>query len=138
MAASFFHSSIQMNVGHQLAANESYRVCSELTISINGTDYKPDLCLYPYQKVDWIFDSIRMEEIPLMVVEILSPTQGAQELIEKMKIFLEAGVKSCWLVTVHPPSVSVFSSISERKIYTDGDIVDNQLGITIPFESVFV
>lgn len=48
MAAFIFHSAIQTNIGHRLAKFEQYRTFAELTINIDGTDYNPDLCLYPY------------------------------------------------------------------------------------------
>lgn len=138
MAASFFHSAIQANIAHKLIEVGKYRTFTELTVSINGTDYKPDVCLYPFQKLDWQLDRIKVEEVPLMVVEILSPTQGTQELVEKTKIFLEAGVKSCWLVTVHPQTVSVYSSFDSKKVFIEGNVVDETLDINIPFDSVFL
>lgn len=137
MAASFFHSAIQINIGKKLAEIEKYRAFSELTIVINGTDYKPDICLYPYKKIDWEIDAIRVEELPLLAVEIISPTQGTLELVEKTKIFLESGIKSCWLVTIHPQSVSVYSAIDSKKVFYEGDVIDDVLGIQVPIKDIF-
>lgn len=137
MAASIFHSAIQTNIAHKLKELEKFRAFTELTVSLNGTDYKPDLCLYPYKKLDWQFDSIREEETPILIVEILSPTQGSLEIMEKTKLFLEAGVKSCWLVTVHTLSVTVYSAIDQFKVFTEGDVIDDSLGISIPLKDIF-
>lgn len=138
MAVSLFHSAIQTNVAHKLIEYEQYRTFTELTVNIHGTDYKPDVCLYLFKKFDWKLDTIRVTEMPLLVVEVISPTQGVQEVMEKVKMFLEAGVKSCWVVTIFPKNVSVFSSFESDVNFISGEIVDDSLGIKIPFESVFI
>lgn len=89
------------------------------------------------KELDWEIDAIREEEIPLMIVEILSPTQGALEIAEKTKFFLETGVKSCWVVTVYPKSVSVYSGVGTKKVFIEEEVTDDILGISIPLKDIF-
>ena len=59
------------------------RFFSELTLQIEGKDYIPDVCLYLKKPMNFAgSDILRMTELPLLAIEVLSPTQGTQEIIE--------------------------------------------------------
>ncbi|WP_461134514.1 Uma2 family endonuclease [Spirosoma lituiforme] len=55
-------------------------------------------------------DEIRMTVPPLCAIEIISPMQSLQELVDKAKAYFEHGVQSCWLVFPGLRSIYVFSS----------------------------
>src|SRR5437773_9981635 len=95
------HSIVQSNLIVEFARHDDFRVCSELTLEIEGTHYTPDLSIYPKQPADFRHDEIARRELPLLAVEILSPTQSHQEVVEKAELYLRNGVKSCWIVS--PP-----------------------------------
>ena len=78
-----------------------------------------------------------MSEMPLLAIEILSPSQGTQEIIDKFGIYFQSGIKSCWLVEPVTNAVIVFSSYEEGKTFTDGEIIDEVLDIRIPIKDVF-
>ena len=136
MAASIFHGSLQVNLAYELRKATDHRIISELSILIEDKEYKPDICVYPYQELDWEHDTVKTTEIPLLAIEVLSPTQGIQELIEKKDTYLKAGIQSCWIVVPFPQSVTVFSKGS-RQTFTKGDLVDPLFKITIPLKNLF-
>jgi len=134
MSPSVNHSYIQMMLGSALVALKQYTVYSELSIEIDGKEYVPDICLYSKREFDPLNDIIRMKEMPLLAIEILSPTQLIQELVDKIKIYLNTGVQSCWLVIPVARSIMVFHGIEKSKTFIDC-VVDDKLNISLPFFS---
>ena len=137
MSPSFNHAYIQVNLGALFKAMPEYSAFSELTLTINGADYVPDLVVYPKRPVTYYHDALKMTDIPLLIVEILSPTQGMQEIIDTFVIYLQAGVKSCWLVQPYGQSVMVWTSPETYTHVVEGDLVDNALGLRVPLAQIF-
>src|SRR5437867_10526779 len=77
------HGAVQMNLGVEFTKNRSFRTVSELTLDINGKSFTPDLSIYPRAPLNLRRDVPRATEPPLLVVEILSPQQGAQVVMDK-------------------------------------------------------
>jgi Uma2 family endonuclease len=136
MSPSVNHSYIQIALGAALFNLKEYSVHAELSIELEGKEYIPDISVYPKQKLSPTHDIIRMTEIPLMVVEILSPSQIVQELIEKFEIYLNTGVKSCWLVTPVTRSITVFCEIDKPQTFVD-KVIDNKLNIELSLDDIF-
>src|SRR5947209_20628646 len=78
------HGSIQANLICEFARNREFRVVSELTLNIHGTPYTPDVSVYPRAPLDLRRDVARPTDPPLLVVEIFSPQQGTQEVLDKV------------------------------------------------------
>jgi Uma2 family endonuclease len=78
-----------------------------------------------------------MSEMPLLTIEILSPRQGIQEILEKFAIYFACGVQSCWLVDPITAIVAVYSSLQERTVFSAGEVVDEKLDIRLPFAEIF-
>jgi Uma2 family endonuclease len=96
MSPSYHHAYLSSNLIAALHRLKNYSVFSELTLQIEGKDYIPNVGLY--LKKQMIFaggDILRMTELPLLAIEVLSPTQGTQEIIDKFKVYFAAGSKSC-------------------------------------------
>jgi len=85
---SYFHSMVQVNLAHLLKLLGKYQVFSELSLEIDKSEYKPDVCLYPKEKKKKSKDITRMTELPLLAIEILSPSQGFQELVVALSIIV--------------------------------------------------
>ncbi|MDM8518830.1 Uma2 family endonuclease [Anaerolineales bacterium HSG6] len=134
---SLVHSFIQAKLIAILIQLSLYNVHSELTININGKDYTPDIVLYPLQKIDLLDDVIKMSDLPLLAIEILSPTQGTMEITDKFKLYFEAGIQSCWLVQPALQSILVCSSFHNRTTFSHGEFVDETLKICFPLENLF-
>ncbi len=98
---------------------------------------------YLYRAEDFAFiktskgeDEMRTMAIPLLCVEIISPAQSTLEILRKLRVYFEIGVKSCWYVDPTLEIVVIYNEFLEKKIY-DTDLVDNNLGIKIPLSKVF-
>ncbi len=136
MAASNVHAAVQVNIAHELRNMTEYRIYTELSILIDGTEYKPDVSAYPYHELDRKHDIIKMENMPLSAIEIVSPTQLPQTIVTKIERYLQAGIRSCWMVVPYPSTVTVYAADSEQTFF-DGNITDTVLGIELPFNHVF-
>lgn len=113
-----------------------FRAFTELTIVIGDKDYTPDISVYPWKKVDYYSgDIIKMKELPLLAIEILSPTQGAQELFDKAKTYLQAGIQSVWIVQPLAHTISVLNH-QETKHHHEGAIED-VTGLTLNIATIF-
>uniref|UniRef100_UPI004057467C hypothetical protein n=1 Tax=Candidatus Electronema sp. TaxID=2698783 RepID=UPI004057467C len=58
-----------------------------------------------------------MTELLLAVIKILSPTQAAQKLLDKLGNCFQAGIRSCWLITPLKRMASVCCSTSESEVF---------------------
>jgi len=136
------HSYLQMKLGALLLGLENYMVLSEISLDSsslesNTKEMRPDLALFSPLPIDFLQDEIRMQTMPLLVIEILSPRQSIDEILEKFRGYFQLGVKSCWLVLPPLQSVSVFSAPNKEQTFSQGDVVDNVLAIRLAVESIF-
>lgn len=72
-----------------------------------------------------------------MVVEILSPKQGVNEVTEKIEVYLRAGIKSCWMVIPPVKTIVIFHDINKPVFYSSGTLTDWILNMEIPVEEIF-
>ena len=104
-------------------------------MDINTKEIRPDLALYPSQTIDFLQDEIRMQIMPLLIIEILSPCQSIDEILEKFRCYFKLGVQSCWLVLPPLHTVSVFSAPNKEQTFSQGgDVV---LDIRLSVENIF-
>lgn len=136
MSPSLNHAYIQISLGAELRRLKKHSVFSELTLEIDK-DYIPDICLYSKREINLLQDIPKMTEMPLACIEILSPTQTISELMDKFKVYFEAGVKSCWLVIPIARAVVVLSGPDKAETFATGEVVDNVLDIRLPIKDVF-
>src|SRR5437879_6089591 len=80
------HAGIQVNLIGQLLKQPDFRVYSELTLEFEGRPYTPDLSVYPPEALDLRHDLIRRKDPPTLVVEIFSPKQGYQDVMDKIDV----------------------------------------------------
>ncbi len=138
MSPSYHHAYLSSNLIVALSSLKKYSIFSELTLQIDGKDYIPDICLYPKRQIKFSSgDILKMTEMPLLAIEILSPTQGMLEIVDKFRIYFAAGIKSCWLIIPIAQSVIVYSSMEEAKTFTSGDLIDEVISIHLPLVAVF-
>lgn len=145
---SFNHSYLQIRLGKVLDS-ETYTACAELSLDTSGLDFekldvklrrdevKPDISLYPKRGLSRPRDILRMKEMPLLVVEILSPRQGTDEVLEKFQVYFALGIRSCWLVDPALETIAVYSSMADRTVFSTGDIVDPEFKIRASLLDIF-
>ena len=140
------HSAIQANITYLLKRMGKYSVYTELSLDTSSLDpqqfrykdeIKPDVCVYAKRGLIRPFDILKMSEMPLLVVEVLSPKQSAYEILEKFAAYFALGVKSCWLVEPLTAIVAVYSALDVHQNFTAGEVVDDSIGLHLPFGEIF-
>lgn len=110
---------VQANPAYLLKAMGGYTVFIELSLDVSHLDREryqvkdelvPDVALYPKRPFSLPRDILRMTEMPLRVVEILSPRQGTAGILEKFEAYFALGIPSCWLVDPLTQTVHVYQS----------------------------
>ncbi len=124
--------------GAFLEQRARYTVVSELTLDLDGWRVTPDLSLYPKLEMDYTHDTVRMTEPPLVAVEIVSPTQPTQEVVDKIQGMLQAGVRSCWLVQPAMQTISIYTAGAPPRTFSEGTLTDPAAeGIAVDVAAVF-
>lgn len=111
----------------------------QLSLNLAGWQTIPDLCLFPRDVLsqDWLSDEDEITLPPALVIEILSPKQNVQPLVDKIREYLNRGVLSCWLVEPATRVVSVFPAQGGSRAFAEGHIQDDVVGITVPLAGIF-
>ncbi|OQW91853.1 MAG: hypothetical protein BWK78_03380 [Thiotrichaceae bacterium IS1] len=153
--ASWNHSAVQFSLLKSLDIPDKYVPRPELSLDLGTLDLtklkigakqelKPDVCLYPATRrgLSRPTDILRMTEMPLLVIEILSPTQGMYDIKEKFKAYFALGIKSCWLVLPEIENITIYSSTMDSgkafsRLHGDSEVVDEVLAIRVPLDKIF-
>ncbi len=135
------HAALEINIGFLLRANyrDKYRAFTELTIQLpSGKGGTPDIAIYPTMELNWQNDEIKMKDAPLGVIEILSPSQNIQEILDRKPQYFELGVKSLWLIIPTFKTIYIYFNENEYDTFADEDILeDKNLNITLPLKEIF-
>ncbi len=137
MSPSYNHSYLAYKIARALDRDEKYNIHIEMTLDIGGTDYIPDISLYEKQRIDFLHDKIKAEEPPILLVEILSPKQTVNEITDKIEIYFQTGVQSCWLVIPPTKTIVLFHDIHHPVSYSRGNFTDSVIGIDVSVEDIF-
>lgn len=134
------HSIVCQNLGGQLYRfRESVSVHQQLSLNLDGWQTIPDVCAYPREAMprDWMFDENECTKPPALVIEVLSPQQNLQPLLEKVREYLRHGVKACWVVIPGTGTISVFPQSGPSHSITEGIVRDAELGVEVAIAEVF-
>ena len=133
------HAKLQQRIGVEISVHYSdrYETYSELSLESPNPAYVPDLCLFPVEPSNWREDEIRVSEVPLTVIEIVSPSQTDTELTEKSKAYFAAGVKSYWLVQPVLRTVFVLLPNGEELVFHNEILTDPTNTVSIDLKKVF-
>jgi Uma2 family endonuclease len=126
-----------MITGVFLAYRDEYTPVSELALQLDDRRVTPDVCVYPKIEANFQEDVTAMSEMPLTAVEILSPTQSTQEVVDKIMDLLAAGVESCWLVQPAMETVTIYTSGEKPKTFSTGTFTDPATGIEAAIPDIF-
>ncbi|HEX3148323.1 MAG TPA: Uma2 family endonuclease [Gemmataceae bacterium] len=78
--------------------------------------------------------------VPELVVEVVSPTDDAEDLIAKAHEYLEAGVKLVWLVYPRSQTLYAYDSVSSVRIFNVADDLNGGSllpGFQVPMSQLF-
>ncbi len=132
------HSLVQTNLtGILLQYRPRLQVLSELTLELDDKEMTPDLSVYEDLEVNFLQDETRVREPPLLAVEIVSPPQSVQDLVDKVRVLTEQGVRSCWLVQPPLRTLTVFTENMESTTHDRGTVTDPVTEIEVDVDEVF-
>ena len=131
------HAAVQTNLAIEFSRARDFRVLSELNVSLGGQPFTPDLCVYSRQPLDYRHDVVRVAEPPLVIVEIFSPSQGYQDVMDKVTHYLEHGVKSCWVVIPPTRTITIYTPDGAQQTSSEGIAIDPAVGIEADLAAVF-
>ncbi|MEN8218962.1 MAG: Uma2 family endonuclease [Pseudomonadota bacterium] len=142
------HSIMQAKMSSLLINDDRFTVMTELSLDISQHDFsqysikdeiKPDICVYPNSMDLQDIDILKMTEMPLLVIEILSPSQSLEFLKNKLYAYFSLGVKSCWLAIPSIEAIDVYSQPKQHRTFTmnDSEVVDEVIDIRLPIHKMF-
>jgi Uma2 family endonuclease len=136
------HAIIEGNLTVELTIRyrKTYSILPELNITMpQRPDTVPDIAIYPKLESDFLHDITSMTQMPLTVVEIISPSQGLDEILDTFEWYFNAGVRSCWLVMPSLQAISVYREIGKYIFFTGTDtLTDPVIGIELPLAEIFM
>ncbi len=138
--SSYNHSELQSHLAFlfRLAYRQQYSILTELDFDFASGKTRPDLCIMPRRKANWLADEIVMQEVPLTTIEILSPEQSLYSLTDRIyKKHFPAGVKTVWLVVPTVQTVSILLPDRQQVNFASGTVVDPVTGIQLELSEIF-
>lgn len=134
------HAYIQDNLSFafNLRYRKEYKLLHEISLDTPDKGTVPDMAIYPKFALDVRHDVIKISEPPLVTIEILSPEQKLQDLVDKTYRYFAFGVKSCWIVLPTLKTIMVYSDVDTFE-YIKGDTVlkDPNLGFELSINEIF-
>ncbi|MCX7012146.1 MAG: Uma2 family endonuclease [Candidatus Sumerlaeota bacterium] len=82
----------------------------------------------------------RFSEVPPdLAVEIISPSDTYSGVLEKARMYLNAGVQEVWIIDPDAKSIEVRRTLHEAKVYQREETVETPLlpGLSLPVASLF-
>ena len=138
--SSINHSELQSHLSFLLrtAYRQQYSIYTELDFAFASGKTRPDLCIMPKRKTDWLADEIVVQDVPLTTIEILSPEQSLNSLTDRIyKKHFPAGVKSVWLVVPTVQTVSILLPDRRQINVSEGVVTDPVTGIQLNLSEIF-
>jgi len=137
---SFNHGFVQANLVTELniRLRKTHTVTSETNLKLADQKTVPDLTVFEKRQPNMQRDVLWVQDTPLTTIEILSPKQDLDTLLEKAELFLAAGVKSCWIVIPAVGTIAVFTGPTTYRSFANGGaVIDEVLGVEIPLAEIF-
>ncbi|OIN56005.1 Uma2 family endonuclease [Arsenicibacter rosenii] len=134
------HGIVQTNIAGELFIRyrSVYRIMSEVTLDTQPVGTTPDVLVYPTFEPDFQNRSARRSDPPLLTIEIQSPSQSLEVMVEKTAIYFHFGVKSCWVVLPSIKAVIVYTAPDTYRFFHDKDLLtDENAGIELPVDLLF-
>ena len=134
------HSIVPANTIFELKTRcrDQFRILSEINLEVAGRVLVPDIGIFEKTPVDMAHDVPVLTRLPLTTIEILSPRQAPDDLIDKAGAYLAAGVKSCWLVMPKLQGVVVFPAPGTYVFFRSPEVLqDAATGVELLLTPLF-
>ncbi len=135
------YGAIQLNLGFELKLHYGthYRIASEVALATAPDGTTPDLVVYPQRVLNFVNETAKQTDPPLLVIEIQLPSQSNDFMIDKASQYFAFGVQSCWIVFPALRGIAVYSDPERYTFfYHDDRLTDEKLSIDIDLTKVFV
>ena len=106
----------------------------------SGLDRRPDLAYVSRQRWKRPTQTAAWDVVPDLAVEVISPTNRAPEVLEKIHEYFAAGVRLVWVVYCEPRQVYVYRSPVSIQVLTPQDTLQGDdviAGFTLPVAKLF-
>ena len=113
--ASFIHSLLQGEIAKRLGLQSNGRVFTELAIQTTMGVRVPDVSWGSDGYVQKHIREVFASNAPEICVEIISPSNSQEEMLDKIRLFINAGAREVWLVT-EDGSVSYYDETGKISI----------------------
>ncbi|MEZ4726112.1 MAG: Uma2 family endonuclease [Caldilineaceae bacterium] len=143
---SYNHSLVQGNLAYLLRKYSDYSAFIELSLDASSlhrsqfpqlkNELIPDVCVYPRRSVIDV-DILVVQDLPALIIEVVSPRQGLLSIVEKFQIYFALGIQSCWLVEPLTAIVRIYHPNQPPKTFASGEVVDAVAGVKIPLVEIF-
>jgi Uma2 family endonuclease len=120
----------------ETAAEGSGQVATEWGFRVGGDEFRvADVAFLRRERWDRI--DRYLEGAPDLVVEVLSPSNGASEMLEKQILCLENGCQEFWVVDPRRLAVSVSTATGPSRTYRTGQQIPLMFGGQIEVSAIF-
>jgi len=138
-----------MSAGHPIPPPHTCTLCTGgepqdvfpagISLNLSGWQTIPNVCAYPREAMprDWMFDENECTTPPALVIEVLSPQQNLQPLLEKVREYLRHGVSACWVVIPGTESISVYPQSGPSQTVAEGVVRHDALDVEVNLSEVF-
>ena len=129
------HSYVCAQLMRQLLQDENIQPLPELTLDVeNGLT--PDISIFPKDQIfpDFFEDIPKIKQLPILAIEVISPSQSIQAILEKAESLVKVGVKTVWVVEPYGRSIFVISNEGKKLFHEE--TVESE-GMKVNFAKVF-
>ncbi len=117
---------------------DRYDIMPELEFELLAGRLKPDVAIATKQAYDWEKDIVRYTEPPVTAIEILSPTQSLDSLVNKIREgYFPSGVQSAWLIAPAVKTIYLFFPDQPVRVVTSGSLQDSISGVELAVNAIF-
>lgn len=130
------HSYICLEILTQLIPNQAIKPLPELTLDV-GKGIKPDISVFSKDQApppNYLKDITRYNKMPLLAIEVISPSQDVQDLLDKADMLVKEGVKTVW--TIEPFGRTIFITTKDGTEIVHNTMVESD-GVSIDFAKIF-
>ncbi len=134
------HGSIQANLVFELktAYRNLYRIASEVTLLTQPDGSTPDVLMYPLMPLGFGDEPAKRTDAPLLCIEIQSPSQSLEQMVDKTTVYFAFGVQTCWIVAPAVKGVFVYDRPYHYQFFHDTETLrDSTLNIELSLTAIF-
>ncbi|MCC6539890.1 MAG: Uma2 family endonuclease [Bryobacterales bacterium] len=97
-----------------------------------------DVAVFPLDEWERTSDDDYYQGVPAIVIEVLSPSNTASEMLDREQMCLGNGGQEFWLVDAERQTVKVTRADGHSHMYrVGGDIASDSLGVPIAVDAIF-